>query len=40
MEWEGEGEPDKPLLKDKFAAERRKVRSRRRQGCLGGLERY
>ena len=25
LEWEGKGEPDKPVLKDKFAAERRKV---------------
>ena len=25
LEWEGVGEPDKPVLKDKFAAERRKV---------------
>ena len=26
LEWEGTGEPDKPLLKDKFAAERRKAK--------------
>lgn len=26
LEWEGNGEPDKPLLKDKFAAERRKAK--------------
>ena len=25
LEWEGVGAPDKPVLKDKFAAERRKV---------------
>ncbi len=25
LEWEGKGEPDKPLLKDKYASERRKV---------------
>jgi len=26
LEWEGEGVPDKPLLKDKFASERRKAK--------------
>ncbi len=25
LEWEGKGKPDKPLLKDKYASERRKV---------------
>ncbi|KAG2498231.1 hypothetical protein HYH03_003981 [Edaphochlamys debaryana] len=26
LEWEGEGKPDKPLVKDKYAAERRKAK--------------
>ncbi|GIM08897.1 hypothetical protein Vretimale_12841 [Volvox reticuliferus] len=26
LEWEGQGEPDKPLVKDKYAAERRKAK--------------
>lgn len=26
LEWEGDGKPDKPLLKDMFASERRKAK--------------
>lgn len=35
LEWEGEGEPPLPLLKDMFASERRKAKVGRGLGALG-----